>query len=134
MANRSYPNFGKVKTIVLPYVQEFDGIPATLDEFKEKTGIDLKPFVYLGAGGIVSLRAPNTMFLLNSDGAYGKAYSLISAPNQIDSHTWEKDANDGDFILHIFDSNSNFDFTFSLIVDKDSDFLIDNVKITTTAM
>lgn len=41
MANRSYPPFGKVKTIVIPWVNS----GTTLKAFKERFGIDLMPFI-----------------------------------------------------------------------------------------
>ena len=54
-----YPNFGKVKTIVLP-------VPAnqmTYAQYKEKYGIDLKDFIELGSTSI-RLKSNRNVFLI----------------------------------------------------------------------
>lgn len=47
---QGYPNFGAVKTIVIPALVESDG-PYTLDQYKEKFGIDFRDFVTISPDG-----------------------------------------------------------------------------------
>ena len=51
----AYPNFGKVKTIVLPFnLQDDNGI--SLDEYKEKYGIDIRDLFVLNSNGLFDKR------------------------------------------------------------------------------
>ena len=67
MANRSYPPFGKVKTIVLPCQKSIDGM--TILEYKEKFGIDLwQLFNWNGANAYhPNEKLKNTIFYLEAD-------------------------------------------------------------------
>lgn len=66
----AYPNFGKVKTIVVPLSENIDGI--TYDEYKEKYGLDLRDIfdikILEGAVAQVSLKLKNTLYLVSLDG------------------------------------------------------------------
>lgn len=58
----SYPAFGKVKTIVLPCILEGRGEFITIQEYKNKFGIDLTEILYIN-GNRLELRA-NAQILL----------------------------------------------------------------------
>ena len=62
-----FPNFGKVKTITLPFTGYEVEMP--ISEYKEKYGIDLRELLRLDtAHGLILLKDDNSLVLLNKLG------------------------------------------------------------------
>lgn len=85
----SYPNFGKVKTIVLPLVDTgANGI--TIDEYREKTGIDLRDIIAFDApNGRIVFKTPALYLFENtpefSENLGYKHVPAIAAPSSFSS-------------------------------------------------
>ena len=127
MANVSYPQFGKVKTIVLP-------IPAnsiSLDEYKEKYGIDLREYIYLDGHEIKLKNVENALILIddidsNLVGSIRTLRPIISLGIQ----QWTSGSLDGSTIFGcVYNVADEVYEGLELIIDKDDDFTLDNVHV-----
>lgn len=65
----AYPNFGKVKTIVIPVPIE----QLNINEYKEKYGIDLRDFVLLDKQYGRMYLKPNAFYLIDFNTAVGSS-------------------------------------------------------------
>lgn len=118
MANRSYPPFGKVKTIVLPIPDS----PMNVDEYKQKYGIDLKELFALTNDYNIKLKDnKNALFLLSDDVCL---HPILGR----DGEAYEEGSNDAklELIAEIYSGGS---YGLSLTIDKDDAFKWNNVII-----
>lgn len=124
-----YPIFGKVKNIVLP-CDTSD--PLTLDQYKEKYGIDLKEFLVV-ENNVIKFKADNSVIYIqtrNEQGAqavYGTSFlcpvtsSLITA--------YESGQSSAKLMLGVYNNDEQDYCGIGLTIDKDDEYTLDNVKV-----
>lgn len=131
-----YPNFGKVKTLVLPYVQEAED-PITIERYKELTGIDLHEFLSIvptEGEYTIKFNAPGTLILLNLENATAFRFAGILAPNAMISAPYIAGDNEGKFELQFFDADANFGVAFSVRLSETGDPTMENIRISTYSL
>lgn len=129
MANISYPQFGNVKTITLPIAT---GDNLTLDEYKEKYGIDLRPYI--------KLNTEDKEIQLNFDGfvlvrlmkSPGDAIfvSTVFAPNSFKVRLWNEGHNSASLSLTLKDADGNWDDGIKFEILSTSTFELDSIRVT----
>lgn len=126
----SYENFGVVKTLVLP-------IPETeisVDEYKERFGIDLKEYLIL-QDGLIGFDFKNCIVYLSDYKNYvggivsGYTQNFVFPIACIKYQAWESGSNDGYLQLGSYDSTQLVVDGLHLFIERDKDFEIDNIKI-----
>ena len=118
-----YPSFGKVKTIVLP-IDAIDG-EMTIEQYKEKYGIDLKDLIYLDElNKTILLKNKDNLLILVNDMS-SNSYLPIFCPPSISVQAWEEGNSNGNIS---FLDNSN-DFGVIIEISQDDNFKIENVKV-----
>ena len=134
----AYPNFGKVKTIVLPIPYSWIGI----DEYKEKYGIDLKEFIKLNftSKSIELEKSPNTLILIDLSDSIDYA-GFIGLPalvplgsfSVMDPEYYDSGVNDATLNYMLFKYSTDDGLLGLAIlrfrISKDDDFSYDNLKI-----
>ena len=129
-----YPNFGKVKTIVLPLIATPDG-GITIEEYKKATGIDLSDFFQLRSEEIHFVADAHILgcvtksFMEN----YGYYYEGTNYVPMTDCarETYEEGATDGELSI-VFDNafgglETNGGIRF--VISKDLPFALENIRI-----
>lgn len=116
------------KEIYIPCLKE-DDASMTLDEYKDKYGLDLKQFIVL-YGSAIYFEFP----------LYAKVYlvslerwadiSNVSMINNITSQEWIEGDDDGFTSFMFTDIDKEHGFGIRLGIAKDEEFLIDNIVIT----
>ena len=121
-----YPNFGKVKTLVLPLPRN----ETSIDEYKNLYGIDLRDFVELSEEGIISLKngLPNTSIFID-DITLLESGIRLNATNGTMSQQYEEGVTDAIFGLIFTGDGQNTGSIWEIIIPKDADFNIDNIKV-----
>lgn len=122
----SYKTFGKMKTITLP----IDGSDQdlTLEEYKEKYGIELKKYIDLESGSIDLDFPSDALVLLQTLSTTGYALK-IGFINSIPRHAWEEGNEDGYYMLISRDADDYNVFGIQLSIDKDDPLDFDHIKI-----
>lgn len=125
-----YPNFGKVKTIVLPA----DHDEMTLEEYKQKYGIDIKSFLSIsvsggGDKGRISLVIPSNIFILINGDDLAKAYNApqyggCQAITSIDNTDWDSGVSNAILIL-----KGGHGVGLYITCNKDNELNFDNIRI-----
>lgn len=125
---RSYPAFGNVKTITLP-ISTGDNL--TLDEYKEKYGIDLRPYI--------KLNTEDKEIQLNFDGfvlvrlmkSSGDAIlvSSVFAPNKFNIHYWSEGHDSAVLSLMLADADGNWADGIKFEIESTSPFELDSIRI-----
>lgn len=136
MANRSYPQFGKVKTIVLPIPSS----PLTYQQYKEAYGIDLKDFLIVNSNGNLLLeKLPNTLLMFDVTSIRLLGYPGI--PNLVsvgalptERIQYAEGQTDGElrYYFSTYDNDSGKFVPVAYVyirLDKDSERLIENFVI-----
>lgn len=122
-----YPAFGKVKTIVLPIAK---GDNLSISEYKEKYGIDLKEYLFVDASGNLYFDTSKYLFLVRLIDADRSTYHFNSFNVIISSLVTTYDAGSTDATLQLMTSPvDEADWSIKFEIDKDVDFLLDNVRI-----
>lgn len=123
MANRSYPTFGKIKTIVLPTPDH----PLTLEEYQEQFGIDLKGFLTLDSiTKCIEFHADNSLVLIKIIGAVSQFLRCITS---FDYTPFDEGNDDAVTILGWYNAPEEQYEGLRLIIDKDTSFSLANVKV-----
>lgn len=128
---QGYPNFGKVKTIVLPcdFREEL-----TIDEYREKFGIDLREFISLGS--IVKdmkFNAPNSLVLISTrsgimEGAYNVNMLVPVTTSSFQVHNSE-DQKDASLTLGGYNTEENSLYGITFKIKHTDEFKIENLKV-----
>lgn len=117
-----YPNFGKVKTIVIPLPSK----EMTLEEYKNHFGIDLKNFFKISASEMHFVS--NDYVILDtlessinfSDGLWGLRYQNVLGQTQ---ETYEGGSVDG------FVTLKGIDYGLKFMVSKNDPLALENIKV-----
>lgn len=121
-----YSNFGKVKTITLPFTGTEDGL--TLDQYKERFGIDLLDIIELKDDFIQfkESRYSNNLILLNHE--YHGIYPAITRIKGYNSGTSSAYLN---MVYLTFDDEDavTIENGFYLTISQDAEFKAENIRI-----
>ena len=128
MGNISYPQFGKVKTIVLPITQRmYENDYSTLEDYKKDTGIDLKDIIMLtGSEILFKPEMKNCVFLTNAQERYDTPLIQPAAYFSQAYSSGNDDAVLGLYVEHLEGETFGIAFT----IDKGLSFTIENLNIT----
>lgn len=118
----AYPNFGKVKTIVLP-IPEFGNF--TINQYKEKYGIDLRDILKVEGSEII---VKTNAFILLFD-AVGTIWSRYLFPNDFSSVSYEEGSADAELVWIYKDSNGDVSIGIQFFIDKNDPCDIENLKL-----
>lgn len=129
-----YPAFGKIKTLTLPIPSQ----PMTLEEYKERYGIDLLEYVSLSDGGYINFNAHNSYVLLsetNYENEGGDDEIVLNCTNiiipiaSVVVSVWDSGKNDAETKLGIYNPSDGTMGGLMFSVSKNQSFTLDNVKI-----
>lgn len=127
----AYPNFGKVRTLVLPtdfLVEKPAGI--SLDQYKNHYGIDLKDFIYIDENEKI-LRLKNldkTLLLLSTNFYNNEATDVLNTILPIsyfESSPFVEGSSNARLKISCFTS----EYAIQIYIDQDEAFTLDNAKI-----
>lgn len=122
-----YPNFGKVKTIVLPTPDE----NLSYEQYKEKFGIDLKDIVKIASNGLIILKPQNVFWLINDVDAHwetpSRLYTIISAYTS----GYESGVSDGSLRIYFGGVPESSGIYLDIRCSKDKTLAIENFTVTT---
>lgn len=126
----TYPNFGKVRTIVLPI--DYNDPSMSLEEYKDKYGVDISNFIFLDEGNHqIILSFPDFAQILLCEINYGlvaiNGCPHIAQPNNLIVSQWDSGNSDGR--TTIFYANDVTGFGLSFAISQDDDFKIENIII-----
>lgn len=121
----AYPNFGKVKTIVLPFSS--DDIGQNLERYKNKYGIDLKEFISLSDSGEIEIVMPQTaIYLYDLD----NHNSTCLRPSHIQQTTvYDEGQYNAETVIGWFNAEESVFEGINVVIDKDSEYSIDNIVL-----
>ena len=123
-----YPNFGKVKTIVLPCPSD----SLTIAQYKERYGIDLSNYLRLEDASIYFKAPENTLILLNDEGGQTTAdfISRVNTISFIEKQEWEEGNTDGvlNFGAWYVPSENAYE-GLSFVISKSEEFKLENLLI-----
>lgn len=121
-----YPNFGKVKTLVLPLPER----DISIDEYKDLYGIDLREFIELTDDKSIQFKdgLPNTLVLIDD-------ITLSESSIRLNSVTYTMHKNyiegnqDAVFGLAYYGDGDGFGAIWELVISKNEEFKIENIKV-----
>ena len=124
MANRSYPPFGKVKTIVF----SAPSTTLTLKEYQDKFGIDLKSFLKLDEvfKGILFDCNNSQIFIKIPESTIKFLYPVT---NYDTPSYWDEGNDDATLILGWYNASDSVYEGLQFDIDKDASFSLENVKV-----
>lgn len=117
------------KKIVLP-IELGDSL--SLEQYKEKYGIDLKNFIKLQSTGKIDLIAPdNTELILTDVGTDSPNYfGLFTGPiTGLSQSAYIAGEQTGNTTISRIDIDMNVGFGINIFVDQADDFILDNVFV-----
>lgn len=124
-----YPQFGNVKTVVIPVPKE----DMSVQEYKNAYGIDLRDIVLLDKGlGNLYLK-PNTFYLVNFNTAVGSSLitnesyltSGMIAISKVESQSYESGVKNAQLLIKTPDEG----YFLEIGVDKSLEFSYENMYI-----
>ena len=126
----SYPNFGKVKTIVLPCPDE----PMSIEEYKNAYGIDLRGMIVLKDNNIEFKNdiLESSLILLRQSRAVGDITPLVPVMGVYSAYTYESGVTPADTkLLTRYNNEENGYYGIQLKINEDVEFKLDNLLIQT---
>ena len=123
-----YKNFQVVKEIYLP-IQRSDNL--TLAEYKEKYGIDLKPFVSLDdEGKSIQFTTPNNAkFFIAFLDSLLVPFSKVFQPNAFTTQSWDSGVDSAETILMIEDITATYGIGIAFTIDANDAFDLANIHV-----
>lgn len=130
-----YPNFGKVKTIVLPLVDTgTDGL--TIAQYREKTGIDLRDIVKIDTGNKRVVIKTAALYLFANTPKFSESLGYehvpaIAAPANFTSQA-QSDTTPAQLIFEIstFPTiEGAYGAHFDLVIPKDKSLEYENLRV-----
>ena len=126
-----YPNFGKVKTVVLPLTDE----ALTINEYKEKYGIDLKQFIVLDDGGFITLDnnfLDSTLILIRQSKSSGATTPLVPCQKVVTEAAYIADNQQATTLLaSCYNEAEEGFYGLALFIEPSAEFSVDNIRINT---
>ena len=133
MANITYPPFSAIKEVYLPIDGNGSDDGTTLEQYKNKYGIDLDEFFKITLeNGAILLHCPRftKLFLVNTDEVVantGMASVLI--PNTTGVTLWDEGASDGETVIAFNDTNGDSVIGIRFFIADSDEFIKENIKI-----
>ena len=117
------------------YLPCYTGNPISLDEYKKRSGIDLKEYIFLSDSGTIDFKIPdNTKIYIVAQGAIfytdaikGKVLSVTSVG--IAESTYMSGSSDASIYVGLYDVDGSGPIGMRLMIHNYDDFNLDNLLI-----
>lgn len=102
----------------------------TLDEYKAKYGIDLKPFIRLEDDGTIYFDFPHLTKCYICDLDYGSSdLPDVGEVNYNNGQQWDEGADDGELMIGHYDLNQNNGYSIKFSISRNAEFSIENIVV-----